>query len=209
MSESFNLNRRNTDTGGPSPAKKGKHQFSNVDTAEKFDILEPEVVSPSKSFMPLALVSEWEEALTTTPMISVAIILPSGVGVGDFMLRVIEDGDVLELTVKWPAPMVDIELMHVKWLKNGEDGKPISTDITRHHPKILGFQKKLRMVRQHFENTPESIARFGLPFTVQSHINAQYNLGWASNATRMVYVDLRSVNNNYAAVKNSTEFEIH
>lgn len=169
----------------------------------------PDVHSPSKHFYPLALVSEWEEAITTCPMLTLAIVLPSGIGAGDFMVRIIEDGDVLELTVKWPKPLVDIEFMHLKWLKTDDDGNPLSLDVTRHHPKILGFQKKLRMIRQHFENTPESVARFGLPFTVQSHIIGQYNLGWVEDSTRMVYIDLKSINDSYAAVKDNNEFEIH
>lgn len=168
-----------------------------------------EMTSPNKTFLPLALISQWDEAITTCEMLSVAIVLPSGVGPGDFKVRVIEDGDVLELTVSWPMPLVNIEMMHAKWLKCDEQGKLISTDVTPHHPKILGFQKKLRMVREHLEKTPESVARFGLPITVQQQVVDQFNLGWVNDTTRMVYVDLRSVQNNYASVNDKNAFEFH
>lgn len=176
---------------------------------EKVTVVHGDLTPPSRSFYPLALISQWDENITTCPMATVAIVLPSGVGAGDFKIQVIEDGDVLELTVTWPTPLVDIEEMHLKWLKCDDSGKPISTEITRHHPKILGFQKKLRMIREHFNKTPESVARFGLPFTVQPQPVSQYNLGWKNNTCRMVYVDLRSISNNYASINDSKDFEEH
>jgi len=64
--------------------------------------------------MPLYMLYVWQEPGTTAKRISVAIILPSGVDSGGFQVRVIEDGDVLQLTVDWPRPLVDISFMHKK-----------------------------------------------------------------------------------------------
>lgn len=69
-------------------------------------------------------------------MLAFAIVRLSRTATGDFMVRIIEDGDVLEWTVKGPNTLFDIEFIHKKFLKVGDDGKPISTDITPHHPKV-------------------------------------------------------------------------
>lgn len=42
--------------------------------------------------------------------------LPSGVNTGDFTTRVREEGAELDLTVKWPIPLNDVEMLHQKWL---------------------------------------------------------------------------------------------
>lgn len=60
------------------------------------------------------MISHWQEPGTTIPRLTVAIVLPSGVGAGDFKYRVVEEGNVLELTVDWPKPLVDITCMHKK-----------------------------------------------------------------------------------------------
>lgn len=88
---------------------------------------------------------------------------------------------MLELTVKWPKPLVDIDLINIKWLKIGGDSKTTSNESTPHPRKTLGFLKKVRMLRQDFENTPESVARFGLLISVQSQIVHRYNLTSSNN----------------------------
>lgn len=185
----------------------GLGSLSSDDLEEEVKVIVPEVLSPSKFFMPLGLSSYWEEAVTTCQMVSIAIVLPSGVT--NFEVNVVDDGDVLCLSVDWPKPLVDIEFMHRKWLKKDASGKQISTNITRHHPKLLGFQKTLRMFRKTMENTPQSIARFGLPFTVQPNIVNHYNLSWTDDKTLMVLVDLRSVDDSYKVKEKKTDFEIH
>lgn len=67
----------------------------------------------------------------------------------------------------------------------------------------------LRMFRKTMDATPQSSARFGLPFTVQANIVNQYNLGWADDAKRMVLVDLKSVDDTYKVKSKNTNFEFH
>lgn len=51
------------------------------------------------SFRLLHLPSVWKGPGTTTKRISVAILLPSGIGPGDFTVRVLDGGLVLEVSV--------------------------------------------------------------------------------------------------------------
>lgn len=50
--------------------------------------------------------------------VSVAIVLPSDVAQGGFLIRVINQGNGLEPTVKWPSPLMDLRQMHKKGLTN-------------------------------------------------------------------------------------------
>lgn len=100
-----------------------------------------ELVPLSKSFLLLNLISECDEAIKTCQILTVAIVLPSTVATGDFTVRVIEDGDVLEFTVTWLKMFVDIEPMNLKWLKCDASGKTVSIEINGHQPKILGFKR--------------------------------------------------------------------
>lgn len=143
--------------------------------------------------------SEWQEPRTTTMRLSFAIVLPSGIT--GFKVRVIEEGDCLELTVDWPKPLTDINMMHRKWLVNDSE----FTDV---HPKILGFEAALKNLRENCTESVHSTAQIGLPFSVESHIDGKYNIGWREDSTRMLYVDLKATVDEYAAVNDLDEFEI-
>lgn len=68
----------------------------------------------------------------------------SGIGPGQFTVRFKEGGDEVELTVKWPAPFTDLEILHRKWIKS------MGSDLMeRCHQKVLGFEALLRIFRQH------------------------------------------------------------
>ncbi|MEM6687231.1 MAG: hypothetical protein AAF617_15725 [Bacteroidota bacterium] len=199
--EKYNLNRMNTEQVGPGPNKKMKMDL-DFDEIEEKPVTDRDV-SISKTFVPLYLISQWQEPVTTTKRVTVAIILPSGVGVGAFKVRVIEEGDVLELTVNWPKPLVDIEFMHRKWMSQDE-GKL----VTSVSPKLLGFEKTLRQMRNNRSETVSSVARIGLPITVQSHIESKYNIAWKDDHSRMVYVDLKAVVDDYATVNDTNDFDV-
>ncbi len=71
-----------------------------------------ELVSGDLVFKKLYLLSSWKEPVKWTKKVSAAILLPSSVGPGDFSIRVGDGNEVLELTVTWPAPLVDLRLLH-------------------------------------------------------------------------------------------------
>lgn len=188
-----------------SAPRQGVTNCDNVSTSSSDDgPRRSNTVTPSTPpFCPLNIHSVWNEPGTTTRMITVAIILPSGIGPGDFSLRVVEGGRELELTVQWPNPLTDLDTMHKKWLlSNGLD------HMERYHPKYLGFEAALKHFREHSTDKIESFALFPLPFAVQTHIHGRYNLGWKDNAARMVYVDLKAYDEMYAVLRDENSFEM-
>lgn len=151
-------------------------------------------------FVPLHMISQWQEPQTTAQRVTVAVVLPSGIYSGDFKFRVVDDGDVLEFTVNWPKPLIDISYMHKKWLVQ-------NISFTNHHPKFLGFESSLRKLRSNVLSNVSSVARIGLPITVQSTVDQSYNLAWKDDACRMVYIDLKAVEEDYAVQNNISIFE--
>jgi len=162
-----------------------------------------ELTAGERQLRPLYLLSRWVEPGTTTKMVSVAIVLPSGVGAGDFSVRVVDSGQFLELTVQWPAALVDIEVMHRKWLRMIGNG-----GFQKYHPKYLGFEAALKKLRERNSDKVESSARIPLPFPVLSHFHGKYNLAWTDSNVRMLYVDLRAFIEDYAVVNDKDSFEV-
>ena len=114
-----------------------------------------------------------------------------------------EGGREFELSVIWPKPMIDLYIMHKKWLTAG------STDrIERYHPKFIGFENALKIHRKKSSDSVESLARIALPFPVQTHIEKRYNLGWKDDCTRMLYVDLKAYEQSYAILQDENSFEL-
>lgn len=144
-----------------------------------------DVLLGEKAVKPLYLLSQWVEPGTMTKRLSVAIVLPSDIGQGHFSVRVVDGGEYLELTVIWPTSLIDISVMHRKWLAPGASG-----GFAVYHPKFLGFEVAPKELRERSSDSIEPVARVPLPFLVQSHIPGKYNLAWRDSAVKMLYIDL-------------------
>lgn len=55
--------------------------------------------------------AEWEEPGTLTKRVTVYIQLPSGTCEGDFCIEVVDEGEALELKVKWPETMTNANML--------------------------------------------------------------------------------------------------
>lgn len=161
-----------------------------------------ELTSGSLNFKPLYLLSRWVEPGTMTNRVTAAILLPSGVGSEDFFVRVVDGGEYLELTVVWPPALIDLTVMNKKWLIPNAAG-----GFQLYHPKMIGFEMALKELRSRSSDLVESVARIPLPFPVQSHIDASYNLAWKDSEAKMVYVDLKAFIEDYSVQKNKKSFE--
>lgn len=110
-------------------------------------------------------------------------------------------GRVLELVVEWPKPMIDLTLLHKKWL----DPSNQVNRIESYHPKFLGFEAALKSHRENRSERVESTATIALPFSVQTHIDERSNLGWYEQAARVLYIDLKANEDNYGLIMTHDE----
>lgn len=53
---------------------------------------------------------------TTSKLVTLVLVLPSGLDPGDFSIRVVKGGLELELTEQRPGPLTNLDMMHKKWL---------------------------------------------------------------------------------------------
>lgn len=84
-------------------------------------------------FRPLTLISEWVEPKSLTRRLTICVNLPSGIEVSGFSVRVVEGGEFLEVTVVWPKPFLDVEVLHRKWIKLEKED---SEFMSGYHPEI-------------------------------------------------------------------------
>lgn len=96
---------------------------------------------------------------------AVAILFPSGSGQGDWHMSVENGSQALKLTVIWPTPLLDMEVLHAKWLR---PGIALSAAFSLRHPKYLAFINTLWAYRSRVTDGIESTARFLLPFLVET-----------------------------------------
>lgn len=156
-------------------------------------------------FKPLYLIGEWQEPGSKTKRLTVVLILPSGVNKSDFTLQVLEGGQSLELTVQWPMPLVDLDMLHQKWLRQPTDDN--NCRFTMFHPKVLALEDALKKKRNRAADSVVSTARIILPFPVQTHVESKTNLGFKESGTKLVYVDLKAMAENYAVANDQDDFE--
>lgn len=150
-----------------------KRRISDIDNSDEPPFtVECRENSGLYNVQPLHMISEWIEPGTTTKRLTVAILLPSGVLSGQFAVRVADDGCALEISITWPNPMVELKMLHRKWLQ--ADG---SDRIEVYHPKLIGFERFLKSYRTRSTDKIESTARINLPYQVQTHISEKFNLG--------------------------------
>ena len=102
--------------------------------------------SPNQ-FKPIHIIGEWENE-RWKKRITVAILMPSGIGTvtNDQDVRVVQGGNQLEFSVKWPRSMTDPDYLHQIWTKN-EDARiqlSGSTRASSFRPIIVCFAQILR-----------------------------------------------------------------
>ena len=152
----------------------GNAEISSEDGNSDDDICRvgSELFNHAKTFKQLYLLSVWTEPGTMTNRISAAIVISSGIESGGFSLRVGDSGESIERNVLWPRTLVDMEVLHRKWLKS--EAQKFKT----YHPNMVGFENALKQLRGSTADSVESVARIPLPFSVQRDIDCKYNLAW-------------------------------
>lgn len=206
--ESKLLNCRPKDcVGGPSSRKQYRSDETNEAILAESVEQESDDAPALPPFNPLCVISEWQEPRTTTDFLTVAIILPTVAGSQGFKLPVSEDSEAVELTIDWMKPLLNIELLHKKWLSKGDSRQVYFANFSTHHQKVLGSEKYLRKSRSNHLDKISFTCRIGLPFSMKYKIIVQWNSAWRENTSRIVYFDLESIFKSYGLVNNSTNFE--
>jgi len=149
--------------------------------------------------MPVSHQTLWVHEEKKWKMLSVIVLLPSGVRSGDFALHLAEDGSFLQVSIMWPEPMIDAEVLLKKKLDEGQ--------IVKYHPRILGFTESLRWYRQHKEDPVKSSAKISLIARVH-HIVDSSRLAWRSSTALIVLVDMKLFVGNYDVTADDGEFEV-
>ena len=122
-------------------------------------------------FGPIYLIGSWEEPVPKTKRITVVIDLHSRVNRSDFTIRVLEGGTILELTVTWPIPLVDLEALHQKWVRPFDSES--SPKFAMYHPAVLALENALKSKRDRANDNVSSIDRIDLLFPVQTQIESK------------------------------------
>lgn len=65
----------------------------------------------------------------------------------------------------------------------------------------------LRNPRENVTDKVVSVPRIGLLFSLQSHIVSKHNIGYNDCLLRLVYIDLKAIEEEYALVNDMSEFE--
>lgn len=137
-------------------------------------------------YSPLHLVLIWTYPTTTKKCVSAAVLLPSEVATGDYSIRVHERRRELEVHVKWPLLLYNVEMLYRKWLQLEENR------FESYHRKLLGFKNALKVYREKRADSVESVARIAFAFAVETHTVRRSSLEWVEHAARMICIDMKA-----------------
>lgn len=190
--------------GSSTLGRRSREQAGLVDPTEEDSRDEaPSEVKVAKvtSFTPLHVTACWKEPGTTTDIYTVVLLLPSGVSAKTFLFKVLEEGRILELTVDWPRPLSDVEMMHTEWLTPGA-----TNGFTEYHPRVVAVDNALKELRKHSHQKIKAVARFDIPFAVRKDFYNQENFEFEGSC-KMIYIELKAITADYAEVHDVKDFK--
>ena len=116
------------------------------------------------TFRPLHVHSEWLEAMAGfAKRLTVAVVLPSGVGSSDAMASIEDDAKVLKVDIRWSIQLEYLERLFSSFVKNKS-----MQGYTEQHPEIVALEEKLKKIRNELQKkrneTLCSTGQICLPF---------------------------------------------
>lgn len=151
-----------------------------------------ELLMAPLQFKPFFVLSEWKHQRTKDNRVSVAILLPTGVGEQEGDVRVsVEDGLFLRVDVVWPPALTNVPMLMEMWLQG--DGVP---KIEDYHPQVQGFYDYLQQFQANQRDKVESFARLPLPFVVKPDFE-RHVLGWEGSSQIILFVTLSAPDRNF------------
>ena len=175
-------------------SKRQRNTISETNSYDESDVLYPKMEHQDpRTFKPPFFLATWDEPRTTTKRISLAILLPSGIEPRKFSYSVNpDDRSIFEMSVLWPNPLVDMEVLHRKWITSEGDHKILS-----YHSKITAFESSLKQLRKRSGDSVSLTAQINLPHSVEIHIYENYNLEFRASSSKIVYVELKAAMDSY------------
>lgn len=162
--DSKSLNRRYPGRECDNITKKPRLDDALVEDSDSDEDLEigvggSELVMGDYVFKSILFRSAWVEPSTTNRRLTIAIVLPSGTGAGDWSAHVADGEYFYDVEVYWPEEFSDVKLLHGKWLhRKGADR------LEPYHPKMIGFESALKALRPRHSESIKSRARIPQPF---------------------------------------------
>lgn len=144
------------------------------------------------------MILELQEPDTASQRLTVQIVLPSGVSVGCFKGRLVDDGDVLKLNVECPKPLIDVQFLHCNWDADGI--------FSNFYENSVGLEDSLKKLSGNRTDTVSCNALICLHFHFQSNIEAKFNSAWWDYTSWVLYVNLKAIVEDYDAVNDGTYF---
>lgn len=147
------------------------------------------------------IISHWIEPSTTIARLNVAVLLPSGTKESNFKVGILPHGRVLEVSINFPSPLINMQLMHKYFITRSGTFDAAEVSLA-----INGFEKALKSRREHMDSDVINTTQIVLPFKVSTDFSYHY-LGWQGDSTLIVYVKLHSHRDAYAHVSNSQQLQ--
>ena len=144
------------------------------------------------TFHPIYTVSVWKDPTSKDQRVSMAILLPTGIGEnpGDLKLFV-EDDEIFKITIRWPSAMVSVPQLMQRWLSSQEE-----PEMKDYHPQVQGFYSFLENFQSKEGDPIYSTARIGLPFSMNPDFE-RILLGSEGTKQIVLFVTLGAPDHNY------------
>ena len=185
--------------------------MSKLDKLDKFDSETSKLVENplsaieyDLSWKPLYLVGSWKEPNSKENIVSVAVLLPTGVGetLSDLEVKV-ENGNRLLMGVVWPSIIANGETLHRKWIQGNDVEK-----ITNYHPRIMAFVNYVERFQEKEGDRIVSWAKIDLPTPVKPDFIKHF-LGFVGSNAVVLYIDLQAPNRNFAVKREQYKISIN
>jgi len=135
------------------------------------------------SFMPAYDITTWVHPETLGQCASVYIWLPTDSNENTFNLKVVDDGNNLQIKIDIPPRFLDMEMMHKRWLKSA------TVDSAKYHPKYLAYKTLVNDWKIENEDDLTATSIIPLPFPCRSNSGIS-NLAWSTSKALVVNIDL-------------------
>ena len=160
------------------------HSESELDAEQelgnKANIRGSEFILSNTEWVPLYSIWCWQDPNSREKCITVAVVLPSGVGDQNGQVNVYVDNEAyLAIRVDLPSALTNTTQLHKLWLSGAT-----VPQIQNYHPRIQGHLQALDSMSA---ETKKSTTKIELPCIVSPQIREKKFLSWKDTTQRVLY----------------------